>query len=169
MAHREPTDWVNRTLETDTCWKEVSFRKGKVSKGWLFAAFVLSWQSPFSWEEGTESLLCPQEGILHYVCRKCGLLRISALNTCGSTSAFLEVWGIEEDGRDGFIGTRSPSCFREILKILRLRLLLRALVGNGKSLPSSSRALPGIRATMWLIFPEIFLIASLTWATVNFS
>lgn len=112
MAHREPTDWVNRTLETDTCWKEVSFRKGKVSKGWLFAAFVLSWQSPFSWEEGTESLLWPQEGILHYVCRKCGLLRISALNTCGSTSAFLEVWGIEEDGRDGFIGTRSPSCLQ---------------------------------------------------------
>lgn len=70
MAHREPTDWVNRTLETDTCWKEVSFRKGKVSKGWLLAAFVLSRQSPFSWEEVTDSLLLwPQEGILHYVCR----------------------------------------------------------------------------------------------------
>lgn len=53
---------------------------------------------------GTDSSLCLQ--------KECGLLRISTLNTCGSTSAFLEVWGIEEDGRDGFIWTWWPSCLQ---------------------------------------------------------
>lgn len=60
--------------------------------------------TPSSCGPGTDSSLCLQ--------KECDLLRISALSTCGSTSAFLEVWGIEEDGRGGFIGTRSPSCLQ---------------------------------------------------------
>lgn len=76
-------------------------------------------------------------------------------------------WG---EWRGGFIRTQWPSCLQGNPENSACPSSVESTRGQRK-VPSVffQGSSWGIRATTWLICTEIFLIASLTWATVNFS